>query len=112
MLSENNYSTLALKQSGPLKQQSSGLTQKELEISRNGDRKWVHADLTRAHDAYELRPKGPDGSMLGTVAVAPKLNNNGHTKASLMRIDPAQLDLSSALHEGGRVKIAIGTSMT
>ena len=82
-------------------------TQKELEIARDwngGGRKSIHADLARANDEYEQRPKGPDGGILGTVAVAPTLSKNGHTKTSLMRLDPAQMELSSSLHEGGKVR--------
>jgi hypothetical protein len=82
-------------------------TQKELEIARDwngGGRQSIHLALTRVKEDYESRPKAPDGSVLGTVAEAPTLKNNGHTKSSLMRLDPANLENSRALHEGGRVR--------
>jgi hypothetical protein len=69
-----------------------------------GARRSIHADLAKTQEEYKARPKASDGSVLGTVAEAPTLKNNGHTKSSLMRMDPANLENSKALHEGGRVR--------
>ena len=82
-------------------------TQKELEIARDwngGGRQSIHMALAKDKEDYESRPRAPDGSVLGTVVVAPALTNNGNTKSSLTRFDPAKVEGSSALHEGGRVR--------
>jgi len=82
-------------------------TQKELEIARDwngGGRQSIHMALAKDKEDYESRPRGPDGSVLGTVVVAPALTNNGNTKSSLMRMDPSESGNACALHDGGRVR--------
>jgi hypothetical protein len=69
-----------------------------------GARRSIHLALAKVQEEYKARPKAPDGSVLGTVAEAPTLKNNGHTKSSLMQMGPANLENSKALYEGGRVR--------
>ena len=84
-------------------------TQKELEIARDwngGDRKSIHEALAKEKEEYEFRPKAPNGSVLSTIAKAPKMKNGGHTKTSLLRFDRGHVENSRALHEGGKVRKA------